>query len=316
MPAAAERGSTSRLVAAPVMPLGRRRAFSKIPMRMNRPQDRRAQTAAPHPAEGSVERHRSKGGRRLGARAGPPAARSPWPRGTLRAPSQVPTQKARSSSTEPEVSWMTEPCIKGSVFLGCIDDLRRHVEAGRVAREELELHLRPEDIAFLDQKINASQWYPIASYARIIEQLGQLEGSGQPDYFRKRGAASAQRLVDAGFYPQLAFVNEAQKNGPPTAEERREIRRQFRFKLRLAISLSSAIYNVGRWKLSESPDDPNTLRIEIGDAAAYTQPMREAIEGFYNRCAELARGRPGEFWRIARNDADGLVLEMTRPLAA
>lgn len=61
------------------------------------------------------------------------------------------------------------PSIKGAIFQFAIEDLRQLVADGAISREELEARLGP----------------------------------GDADYLRKRGAESAERLIDRGRAPRL-----------------------------------------------------------------------------------------------------------------
>jgi len=149
---------------------------------------------------------------------------------------------------------MAEPSVKGSIFRGVLDDLARVREEGRLSAEA-----------------NPASWYPMESYARITQLLGDVEGAGKDSYFVERGRASARRLIKAGLYQQLAFLprwNERTRRG--AGEE---------------------------------------------SASAYSEPMRLAIEGFFNECAHAAREDLVQLYTSERPAPDLILFRMTRDIA-
>src|SRR5258707_10939964 len=105
----------------------------------------------------------------------------------------------------------TLPSIKGSVFAGLVEDIQKLIAANRVKQAELTRWLKPKDLEYLAAKlIQAHEWYDIRSYDRMSLLLRDVEGHGDNEYLRKRGARNAKRLLDAGLYGQLEYLHRTQ----------------------------------------------------------------------------------------------------------
>jgi hypothetical protein len=210
---------------------------------------------------------------------------------------------------------MAEPSIKGSIFKGVIDDLARLLEEGRVSEEQIETKLVAEDLVFLEAEVNPASWYPMESYARITQLLGEIEGAGKEGYFVKRGRASARRLIKAGLYQQLSFLPRWNERTSRGAGDESALIANYASKLRMVISLASSIYNVGKWVVESDPENPRRVRIAVREASAYSEPMRLAIEGFFNECAHAAREDLVHLYTSERPAPDLILLRMTRDVA-
>jgi hypothetical protein len=66
---------------------------------------------------------------------------------------------------------ITGPCIKGALFEPVVADILGLVEAGRLTQTALEAQLQSIDLAFLESKLSTALWYPIETYARLLELL-------------------------------------------------------------------------------------------------------------------------------------------------
>jgi len=208
---------------------------------------------------------------------------------------------------------VAEPCIKGSIFKGVIDDLARLQDEGRVSEEVVDARLAPEDLAFLEGEISPSAWYPMESYGRFMQLLGEIEGAGKDAYFVERGRASARRLMESGLYQQLAFLSRWETPSGSDGGEQLVIAAYAR-NLRMVSSLASAIYNVGKWEVEPDPDHPGRVSIAVREARAYTEPMRLAIEGFLNECSRAAREELAHLYVSERPAPDLVLLRMTRDI--
>jgi len=210
---------------------------------------------------------------------------------------------------------MAEPSVKGSIFRGVLDDLARVREEGRLSEEQIEAGLAAEDLVLLETEANPASWYPMESYARITQLLGDVEAAGKDSYFVERGRASARRLIKAGLYQQLAFLprwNERTRRG---AGEESALIADYGSKLRMVISMASGIYNVGKWVVEPDPENPGRLSIAVREASAYSEPMRLAIEGFLNECAHAAREDLVQLYTSERPAPDLILFRMTRDIA-
>jgi hypothetical protein len=206
-----------------------------------------------------------------------------------------------------------EPSIKGSVFAGVVADLLRLQQTERLSAEEIEARLTTEDLAFLEKKIHAAEWYSLESYRRITELLCIVEGGGHIEYFKERGAAAARRLIESKLYEQLKFLEE-RWDGSTIASKREESEMIATYKgnLRLVISLAGSIYNVGTWSIETDPEDPGRARIDIRDAGAYSEATRYAIEGFLNGCVKAKRADTPDLFVSERIAPDFIVCRMNR----
>jgi hypothetical protein len=165
------------------------------------------------------------------------------------------------------------PSIKGTGLQAVVEDVRRLVEAGRISREALEARLEAEDLALLDQKILPGLWYPNACHRRLTELLRDVEGGGSDDYVVRRGADTARRFLEAGLYHQIQrALSTARDEGEETFEG---IRRA----VRLYMTLAGTVYSFGSWSLEGDPGAAR-LRIEVREAAAFTEVNRLTVLGF------------------------------------
>jgi hypothetical protein len=206
---------------------------------------------------------------------------------------------------------MAVPSIKGSIFKGAIDDLVRLREEGRISEEQLESKLAPEDLDLLEGEIGAAAWYPMESYGRIVELLGDVEGGGKDSYFVERGRASARRLMESGLYQQLAFLPRWEANYDAKRADSAARIAEYTRNLRMVTSLASAIYNVGEWTVEPDPEHPGRVVIAVREASAYSEPMRLAIEGFLNECAQAAREELTKLHTSERPAPDLILFRMT-----
>lgn len=209
---------------------------------------------------------------------------------------------------------MAVPSIKGSVFKGVIDDLARLQKEGRVSQETVDTQLAAEDLAFLESEVSPAAWYPMESYGRLMQLLGEIEGAGKDAYFVERGRASARRLVEGGLYQQLAFLSRWEQAIGTDRGNQSAVIAGFARNLRMVSSLASAIYNVGKWEIEPDPDHPGRVSIAVREARAYTEPMRLAIEGFLNECTRAAREEIDDLFASERPSPDLMLLRMTRDI--
>jgi hypothetical protein len=206
---------------------------------------------------------------------------------------------------------MAEPSIKGMLFKGVIDDLTRLREQGRVSEEQLDAPLALEDVALLERQINPAAWYPMESYVRFMQLLGEVEGAGKDAYFVERGRASARRLMAAGFYQQLAFLSRWEENVDQDASDPSATIADYTRNLKMVSSLASAVYNVGKWVVEPDPEHAGRVCIAVREARAYSEPMRLAIEGFLNECARAAREDLAHLHISERPAPDLILIRMT-----
>jgi hypothetical protein len=190
------------------------------------------------------------------------------------------------------------PSIKGSVFVSIVEDVKKLLACGGIAQGELARWLRAEDIRLLGQTIGAASWYDIRSYSRMNELLRDVEGGGSNDYLRERGRLTARRLLDAGFYQQLEYLQRAEVARTTGEQARFEA---FGRDLRKLTTLSSSILNFSRWTSKLDPEREGYYVIDVSEARDYPEVLAWRSDGFVNGMANQ-RG-DGDLWRWERVSA-------------
>lgn len=203
----------------------------------------------------------------------------------------------------------SQPSIKGSVFTSIVEDVKKLLASRGIAQAELARWLRAEDIRLLGQTIGAASWYDIRSYTRMNELLRDVEGGGSNDYLRERGRLTARRLLDAGFYQQLEYLQRAEVARTTGEQARFEA---FGRDLRKLTTLSSSILNFSRWTSKPDPEREGYYVIDVSEARDYPEVLAWRSDGFVNGMANQ-RG-DGDLWRWERVSADRIVFRMLRPI--
>jgi hypothetical protein len=201
------------------------------------------------------------------------------------------------------------PSIKGGVFSLAVEDLSKLVSEDEISQEELNRRLEREDLEYLEQPVLATRWYPICSYARILTLLRDVVGDGSNEYLRRRGARSAESLLQAGLYQQLEYLKRTQ------FEQENDPRARFLAfgrDLRLLNSLSSSILNFARWESKPDPQRDDRYMIEISEAHDFPDVLCWTSDGFVNQMA-TRHGEP-HLWRWERERQDLIVFRMVRPV--
>jgi hypothetical protein len=203
----------------------------------------------------------------------------------------------------------TPPSIKGSAFASLAEDAVKLLAAGRISRAETSRWLRPGDLEALDQPVVVARWYDIGLYARVTELMRDVDGDGSNEYVRARGKRSAQRLLQAGLYSQLEYLQRMESGSAAAGRARFEA---FGRDLRKLTTMSASMFNFTRW--ASKPDPQRALRyvIEVTEAAAYPEVLCWSSEGFINEMS--SQGGRGDAWRWRRPAPDLVVFEMTHPL--
>jgi hypothetical protein len=207
--------------------------------------------------------------------------------------------------------------VKGSVVTSVVEDLAALHSAGRLAAERIEAALEADEIALLEEKIHSAGWYPMATYTRMLELLCSAESGSSPGWFTERGRRNARRLMDAGLYQQLAFIDRWVED-PEAVSVGHDVVLSFVRNAKLVATLAGSIYNVGRWTVIADPDCAKRCRIDVERAADYSEPMRFAAEGFLNECSRPREGdrpRP-DLFRSERAARDLIRFHMTMDIEA
>ena len=168
---------------------------------------------------------------------------------------------------------MKTPSTKGSIMQLLVATVQERVKRGRITRQDLEVALTPEDLQILQGPILPGSWYPVATEDRLLRLLMTKEGRGSQEYLIQCGRLGADQVIALGIYEQLKPEN-AQRLGD-------------RFG-RFLVTLAGAAHNFARWEFTGSME---RFRIEVTDAADYTDPVRYAGQGFIERCVTYTTGR-------------------------
>ena len=168
------------------------------------------------------------------------------------------------------------PSIKATGFQSAADDLAKLVAAGRLTRAQLGERLESGDLQYLDKQLAASSWVPVATYARVLAVLIDVEGGSDVlGYLRARGKRAAERMHKMGLYGQFEATVETwgHKVGTITA------------------TMGAVIYNFTKWSF-ETDADNGTFQTTVDDARNYPDALLAVGEGFIQYLAEnLLPGR-------------------------
>jgi hypothetical protein len=203
---------------------------------------------------------------------------------------------------------MPNPAIKGTLFAAVVEDLKQLSDSGAVSHAMLEAELSVDDLALLDEKVNASGWYCIHAYHRMVGLLCRVEGGGLDDYWHQRGMRAADRLVDAGIYQQMDYL------GRTLAASEKDPDARFRAlakDMRLLLSIHSSVLNFGDWKNVVDPDHGDRYRVEIRNVAGIPDGIFRAATGTFERLSKLTNSPKTHSWEFARLAPDFVVIRMT-----
>ena len=208
---------------------------------------------------------------------------------------------------------MQEPCIKGVIVQGVVDELRKQLECGAIQAHELEARLAKRDLELLETKLNPAGWYPIRAFTRISEVALELGGGSREEACTRSGERDARRMIDAGLYPQLDSLKRMTRaSDESTSEQRFQALGRM---LRLAMSLSKGIYNFSDWKVLVDPDHPRRYRVEVTDAEHLPEVNVIGTVGFLNECSRSARSDNAIEWSVERPRPDLVIYRMNRSYA-
>jgi hypothetical protein len=202
-----------------------------------------------------------------------------------------------------------QPSIKGSVFAGVVEDMNKLLTSGGISKAELARRLPAEDLLLLGETIRTASWYDIRAYTRMNELLRDVVGGGRNDYLRESGRQTARRLLEAGFYAQLEYVQRTEVRRTVGARARFEA---FGRDLRKLTTMSASILNFSRWTSKPDPKREGHYLIDVAEAKDFPEVLAWRSEGFVNEMA-AQHGDP-DLWSWARVKPDLLVFRTLRPV--
>ena len=201
------------------------------------------------------------------------------------------------------------PSIKGSVFASVVEDARKLIERGGISRDEVARRLTPDDERLLGVEIYVSHWYDIRAYARFSELLRDVEGEGDNEFLRQKGRDTAKRLLEAGLYAQLEYLQRAGVSKVTDPAARFEA---FGRDLRLLCTLSGSILNFSRWTPTPDPAQAGRYLIQVFEAKDMPEALCWRSDGFVNEMATQHGDK--DLWTWERQGKDLVVFRMTRSL--
>ena len=181
-----------------------------------------------------------------------------------------------------------EPSIKGAAIAKLIEDVQLCLSRSEADRIRLEAKLGPETVRVLEGKVEIGSWYPVGMYDELTDLIWQEEGGGSSDYLRQRGEKMMKRLMEAGLYQQLDFLDRIDR-GLQEKITRDDVQRT----CRLIGSVSGAIRNFGKDSWIWDPDKPGIMVHHLHDALHFSEMLRLVSEGSENFVAQtLCPGAP------------------------
>jgi hypothetical protein len=198
------------------------------------------------------------------------------------------------------------PSIKGTAFTKVVEDVAKLMATQALSRSEAERWLQPDDFAVLEREVQAARWYDIRVYERMSRLLLDVEGHGDTSYLRERGRQTAKRLLGAGVYAQLEYLQRTEASRERDPLQRFEALGR---DLRLLNTLSASILNFSKWNHVKEERHARRYRIEVSEAAAFPEVLCWTTDGFVNGMAEHGTG--SLLWRWDRPKRDLVVFRMT-----
>jgi hypothetical protein len=197
------------------------------------------------------------------------------------------------------------PSIKGAVFGAVAEQVLKLLERGDVSRATARRWLTEADFALLDAPVSIASWYDIGSFNRFSELLRDVEGDGRNEYLERMGRQSAKRLLDAGLYSQLEYLQRTRVAEESTSEGRHEA---FGRDLRRLTTMSNNIYSFSTWTAMPDPENAFRYVIEVTDAGAMSDVICWRATGFMNEMA--ARHGDPNLWTWERVASDVVRFRM------
>jgi hypothetical protein len=177
-----------------------------------------------------------------------------------------------------------EPAIKGTGMASLVADFAAARAAGRLDDTLIEARLEARDLEILDEKVLATEWYPIDSYARMLELLCEVMGDGRMQFHVQRGRIAGERILAGGIYHQLENAQKLkQRDGEADAAGSMA---------RLMLTVGNALYNFMEWHY-ERHEDSRHFSITLTGAEKFPDSARFTIQGVIEyACEHLIDGRP------------------------
>ncbi len=170
---------------------------------------------------------------------------------------------------------MGVPSVKGVLFQHAVDRVESYLASGRLAREQLEVRLEPEDLGPFDgEKIVGGFWYPAARYERLLELIHEVEGR-RAEALVDYGRSSGEKLLETQAFSGL-FVAATKRTGAEGAGP-------------LLVKLAELVLNFTHWTFhGPSLED---FTVEVTEARDYHELARRSVEGLIEVLGSRLFGR-------------------------
>jgi hypothetical protein len=159
------------------------------------------------------------------------------------------------------------------------DEVLALVTDGRLSWDDLHARLGPEEISVLHEMAPSVNWYPVATYDRLLTTLMEVEGGGSNEYLVERGKRAVESLTNTALEPQ---IEEARSN--------RGIAAQWWARVAPAlVTLPSAVYSASDWILFPG-EDCGCFTIEVTEASGLPESVRHTVQGVLESLATRLTG--------------------------
>jgi hypothetical protein len=199
------------------------------------------------------------------------------------------------------------PSIKGSIVASHAEVLQKYLAKAQVPAGVLARRFAPGDLELLAGPIEATRWYDIRLYKRLLEFLRDYDGEGSNQYLIDAGRRSAENLIRAGIHQQLEYLRRTQHKERIEPAERFAA---FGRDLRLLSSITGSILNFSDVTVVQDPEHRLRWMLLRADAREFPDVLCWTTQGFSNRMAE-EHGSP-DLWRWERPEPDVVRYRMNR----
>jgi hypothetical protein len=191
------------------------------------------------------------------------------------------------------------PSIKGSIVANHAEVMHKYLAKSQMSEKEIQRRFETGELEILSAPIDATRWYDIRMYRRLLEFLRDYPGEGHDRYLIDAGRRSAENLIRAGIHQQMEYLRRTQVVGRQSMEERSAA---FGRDLRLLTSITGSILNFAVQSVVQDPAHAFRWIIQHTDARDYPEVLCWTTQGFCNRMAEEHDAADIWYWERPRPD--------------
>ena len=163
---------------------------------------------------------------------------------------------------------MTEFRIRETAVRTAREEVLALVAEGLLSWEDLRTRLEPGEISVVREMPPSLNWYPIATYDRLVTTLMEVEGGGSSEYLVERGKKAVESLTAPGLELR---IEEASLNRAPADPWWARVGPAL-------VTLPSAIYSDSNWLLLPG-EDRGRFTVEVTDASGLPESLRHSVQG-------------------------------------